>query len=146
MRPTLTNMYHHGSVFFCSVTPPSLASIEWRSGGLPGSRAAVTYRVLLFLATGCARARAPTSWLWRQRGARGEPAVSFVCSCDNTSKRALQCARSGATDVLRLLLRQYVQELFGVPVGHGWSSTNRRKGPEKNECGSLAMAGSWGSS
>ena len=79
-------------------------------------------------------------------GGRGELAISFVCSCESTSKRALERARSGATDVLRLLLRQYVQESFGVPGGHGWSGAYRRKGPEENECGSLAMAGSWGSS
>ena len=76
----------------------------------------------------------------------GVPAISFVCSCDSTSKRALERARSGAADVPRLLLRQYVQESFGAPGGHGWSGADRRKGPEENECGSLAMAGSWGSS
>ena len=76
----------------------------------------------------------------------GEPAISFVCSCESTSKRALERARSGAADVPRLLLRQYVQESFGVPGGHGWSGADRRKGPEENKCGSLAMAGSWGSS
>ena len=32
--------------------PPSLASTEWRSGGLPGIRAVATYRVLLLLAAG----------------------------------------------------------------------------------------------
>ena len=79
-------------------------------------------------------------------GGWGEPAISFVCSCDSTSKRALEHARSGAADVLRLLLRQYVQESFGAPRGHGWSGADRRKGPVENECGSLAMAGSWGSS
>ena len=52
----------------------------------------------------------------------------------------------GAGDLLRLLLRQYVQESFGAPGGHGWSGADRRKGPEENECVSLAMAGSWGSS
>ena len=52
----------------------------------------------------------------------------------------------GAGDLLRLLLRQYVQESFGAPGGHGWSGADRRKGPEENKCGSLAMAGSWGSS
>ena len=76
----------------------------------------------------------------------GEPAISFVCSCESTSKRALEHARSGATNVLRLLLRQYVQESFGAPGGHGWSGADRRKGLEENKCGSLAMAGSWGSS
>ena len=126
--------------------PPSLASTEWRSGGLPGTRAVATYRVLLFLAASCARACTPASWSSRRRAAGGEPAISFVCSCESTSQRALERARSGATDVLRLLLRQYVQESFGVPGGHGWSGANRRKGPEENECGSLAMAGSWGSS
>ena len=101
--------------------PPSLPSTEWSSGGLPGTRAATTYRVLLFLAAGCARARAPASWSWRRRaaGGRGGSAVSFVCSCDSTSKRALERARSGAADVPRLLLRQYVQESFGAPRGHG---------------------------
>lgn len=120
-----------------------LSHQAWRrlSGG-----AVATYRVLLFLAAGCARTRAPALWSWRRRAAWGEPAISFVCSCESTSKRALERARSGATDVLRLLLRQYVQESFGVPGGHGWSGANRRKGPEENECGSLAMAGSWGSS
>ena len=49
----------------------------------------------------------------------GEPAISFVCSCDSTSKRALERARSGAADVPRLILRQYVQESFGAPGGHG---------------------------
>ena len=91
--------------------PPSLASIEWTSGGLPETRAAATYRVLLFLAAGCARACAPASWSWRRRAAGGEPVMSFifsyhsrprelwsapgaeppmslVCSCDSTSKRA----------------------------------------------------------
>ena len=37
-------------------------------------------------------------------GGRGVPAISFVCSCDSTLKLALERARSGATDVLRLLL------------------------------------------
>ena len=100
-------------------TPPSLASTEWSSGGLPGTRAAATYRVLLFLAAGCARARAPASWLWHRRAAGGVPAISFVCSCDSTSKRALERARSGAAEVPRLLLRQYVLESFGAPGGHG---------------------------
>ena len=59
---------------------------------------------------------------------------------------AAEGGRGGAGDLLRLLLRQYVQESYGVPGGHGWSGANRRKGPEENECGSLAMAGSWGSS
>jgi len=77
--------------------PPSLASTEWRSGGLPGTGAAVTYRVLLFLAAGFVVVAA--------EGGLGEPAMSFVCSCENTSKRALERARSGAADVLRLLLR-----------------------------------------
>ena len=126
--------------------PPSLASTEWRSGGLPGTRAMATYRVLLFLTAGYARARAPASWSWRQRAAGGVPLISFICSCDSTSKRALERARSGAADVPRLLLRQYVQESFGAPGGHGWSGANRRKGSEENKCGSLAMAGSWGSS
>ena len=92
-------------------TPPSLASTEWSSGGLPGTRAAATYRVLLFLAAGCARTRAPASCrggggrpggcrrsplfapaivrrreLWSAPGA--EPPMSLVCSCDSTSKRA----------------------------------------------------------
>ena len=82
------------------------------SGGLPGTRAAATYRVLLFLAAGCARARAPPSWLWRRRAAGGgcqrspsfapatvrrrelwsapgvEPPMSLVCSCDSMSKRS----------------------------------------------------------
>ena len=49
----------------------------------------------------------------------GVPAISFVCSCDSTSKRALERARSGAADVPSLLLRQYVQESFGAPGGHG---------------------------
>ena len=80
----------------------------------------------------------PTSW--RRRSARGVPAISFVCSCDSTSKRALESARSGATDVPRLLLRQYVQERFGAPGGHGWSGADRRNGPEENKCGPLAMA------
>ena len=71
-------------------TPPSLVSTEWSSGGLPGTRAVATYRVLLFLAAGCARARTPTSWSWRQRAVGGEPAISSVCSCDSTSKRALE--------------------------------------------------------
>ena len=88
----------------------------------------------------------PASWSWWRRAARGVPAISFVCSCDSTSKRALERARSGAADVPRLLLRQYVQESFGAPGGHGWSGADRRKGPEENKCGSLAMAGSWGSS
>ena len=79
--------------------PPRLASTEWSSGGLPGTRAAATYRVLLFLAAGCARTRAPASWSWRRRAAGGVPAISFVCSCDSTSKRALEGARSGAADV-----------------------------------------------
>ena len=52
-------------------------------------------------------------------GGRGVPAISFVCSRDSTSKRALEHARSGATDVPRLLLRQYVQESFGALGGHG---------------------------
>ena len=56
----------------------------------------------------------------------------------------------GADDLLLLLLRQYVQEnLVARPERghrHGWSGADRRKGPEENECGSLAMAGSWGSS
>ena len=82
-------------------------------------QSAATYRVLLFLAAGCARARAPTSWSWRRRADGGVPVISFVCSCDSTSKRALEHARSGATDVPRLLLRQYVQESFGAPGGHG---------------------------
>ena len=93
-------------------TPPSLASTEWSSGGLPGTRAAATYHVRLFLATGCARARAPALWSWRRRAAGGgcrrspsfapatvrrrelwsapgaEPPMSLVCSCDSTSKRA----------------------------------------------------------
>ena len=72
-------------------TPPSLASTEWSSGGLPGTRAAATYHVLLFLVVGCACARAPASWSWRRRAARG-----------------------GAGDLLRLLLRQYVEESFGA--------------------------------
>ena len=71
--------------------PPSLASTEWSSGGLPGTRAAATYRVLLFLAAGCARTRAPTTWSWRRRAAGG-----------------------GAGDLLRLLLQQYVEESFGA--------------------------------
>ena len=79
-------------------------------------------------------------------GSRGVPAISFVCSCDSTSKRALERARSGATNVPRLLLRQYVQESFGALGGHGWNGADRRNGPEDNKCGSLAMAGSWGSS
>ena len=49
----------------------------------------------------------------------GVPAISFICSCDSTSKRALERARSGAADVPCLLLRQYVQESFGAPGGHG---------------------------
>ena len=92
-------------------TPPSLASTEWSSGGLPGTRAAATYRVLVFLAAGFVVVAA--------EGGRGVPAISFVCSCDSTSKRALERARSGAADVPRLLLRQYVQESFGAPGGHG---------------------------
>jgi hypothetical protein len=67
--------------------------------------------------------------------------MSFVCSCDSTSKRALERARSRAGDVLHLLLRQYVQESFGARGGHGWSGADRRKGPKENDCGSLAMAG-----
>ena len=70
----------------------------------------------------------------------------FVCSSDSTSKRALEHARREAAYVPRLLLRQYVQESFRAPGGHGWSGAHRRKGPEENECGSLAMDGSWGSS
>ena len=58
-------------------TPPSLASTEWSSGGLPGTRAAATYRVLLFLAAGGARARAPASWSWRWRETGGVPVI--VC-------------------------------------------------------------------
>ena len=50
----------------------------------------------------------------------------------------------GAGVLLRLLLRQYVQESFGAPGGHGWSGADRRKGSEENDCGSLAMDGSWG--
>ena len=38
-------------------------------------------------------------------GGRGVPAISFVFSYDSTSKRDLERARSGATDVPRLLLR-----------------------------------------
>ena len=60
---------------------PSLASTEWRSGGLPGNRAAATYRVLLFLAAGCARTRA-----------------GFVVV-------AAEGGPGGAGDLLRLLLR-----------------------------------------
>ena len=83
------------------------------------------------------------------RGGGGRPGGSqrSPSSAPTTaSKRALERARSGAADVLRLLLRQYVQESFGAPGGHGWSGADRRKGLEENECGSLAMAGSWGSS
>ena len=100
-------------------TPPTLASTEWSSGGLLGTRAAATYHVLLFLVAGCARARAPASWSWRRRAARGVPAISFICSYDSMMKRALVRTRSGAADVPHLLLRQYVQESFGVPGGHG---------------------------
>ena len=52
-------------------------------------------------------------------GDRGEPAISFVCSYDSTSKRALERAWSRAANVLRLLLQQYVQESFGALGGHG---------------------------
>ena len=45
----------------------------------------------------------------------GEPGISYVCSCDSTTKRALERPRSGAADVRHLLLRQYVQESFGAP-------------------------------
>ena len=100
-------------------TPPSLASTEWSSGGLPRTRAAATYRVLLIIAAGYTRARAPASWSRRRMASRGVPTISFVCSCESTSKRALERARSGAADVPRLLLRQYVQESFGAPGGHG---------------------------
>ena len=68
-------------------------------------------------------------------GGRGLPAISFVCSCDSMLKRALERARSGAADVPRLLLRQYIQESFRAPGGHGWSGADRRKGPEENKCG-----------
>ena len=50
-----------------------------------------TYCVLLFLAAGCARARAPALWSWRRREAGG---------------------RGGAGDLLRLFLQQYVEERF----------------------------------
>ena len=126
-------------------TPPSLASTKWSSGGLPGTRAASTYRVLLFLAAGCDRACAGFV-VMAAEGGRGVPTIPFVCSCDSMSKRALERAQSGAADVPRLLLRQYVQESFEALGGHGWSGADRMKGPEENECGSLAMAGSWGSS
>ena len=52
----------------------------------------------------------------------------------------------GVGDLLRLLLRQYVEERFGVPGGHDWSGADRRKGPEENDYGSMDMARSWGSS
>ena len=48
-------------------------------------------------------------------GGWGVPVISFICSCDSTLKRALERARSGAADVPRLLLRQYVQESFRAP-------------------------------
>ena len=64
-------------------TPPSLASTEWSSGGLPGTRAAATYDVLLFLAAG------------------------FVVV-------AAEGGPGGPGDLLRLLLRQYVEESFGA--------------------------------
>ena len=65
------------------------------------------------------RARVPASWSWRRRAARGVQAISLICSCDSTSKRALERAWSGAADVPRLLLRLYVQESFGALRGHG---------------------------
>ena len=109
------------------IPPPSLASTEWSSGGLPGNRVAATYRVLLFLAAGCTRARAPASWSWRWRAARGcrrsplfapatvrrrelwsapgaEPPMSLVCLCDSMSMRASEHheAMVKATEAFRL--------------------------------------------
>ena len=92
-------------------TPPSLASTEWSSGGLPGTRVArptMYYSSSLPAAPaharrlrgrggggrpgGCRRSPsfAPATVrrreLWSAPGA--EPPMSLVCSCDSTSKRA----------------------------------------------------------
>lgn len=72
-------------------TPPSLASTEWSSGGLPGTKAAATYHVLLFLAAAL----------------HPRTRVGFVVM-------AAEGGPGGAGDLLCLLLRQYVEESFGA--------------------------------
>ena len=83
------------------------------------TRAAATYHVLLFLAAGCARARAPALWSWRRGAAGGGAGDLLRLLLRQYVEESFGARPERSRRVPRLLLRQYVQESFGAPGGHG---------------------------
>ena len=118
------------------------AAASWRLRGQGGQKRA-------WKRSGLPHGPPHTITIYFLESVRGGQAISspshvYLFSAD--ARRAIRFQLSTVYSIAVPHVSEIARQCVSPPGDHGWSGADRRKGPKENECGSVAMAGSWGSS